>query len=184
MKTMTDLMIGYQFKYGPAWIKFYAGAVYEPQTNFGIIREYSNNLPEVVPIATQEKPLGAAVALQSYWALSDRVWATLNVTWLQPEEAASIYTRAAYEIYRSEGGLKFAAGAEANFSLIEGAGVSDCKVLRGCENNYQGGALLNLRYGANDFSLSGGLSQASDDAGSHAYASTRPYMSISYGRQF
>ena len=30
-KSVTDVMAGYQFNYGPAWVKLYAGAAYEAQ---------------------------------------------------------------------------------------------------------------------------------------------------------
>ena len=110
--------------------------------------------------------------------MSDRIWASLNVTWLQPNDSTSIYTRAAYEIYRDDSGLKISTGVEANFSLAGEPSPKDGRMFDHYKKYLQGGALLNLRYGVNDFSLSGGLSQASDETVS------RPYASISYGRQF
>ena len=68
-------------------------------------------------MAIQQKEFGAAAAFQSYWPVSDRIWASLNVTWLQPDSSTSIYSRSAYEIYRTKGGLTISAGAEASFSL-------------------------------------------------------------------
>ena len=166
-KDVADLMVGYQFKYGPAWIKLYAGAAYEAQTVIDWKRYNYNYLEK----SAQQKVVGAALAFDGYWPMSDRAWASLNVTWLQPVDSVSIYSRAAHEIYRTDWGLKISAGVEANISRVgEPNGASDLHI--------QGGALLNLRYGVNDFSLSGGLSQASDETVS------RPYASISYGRQF
>jgi hypothetical protein len=89
-----------------------------------------------------------------------------------------MYSRSAYEFYRTEGGLRLAAGAEANFALADEANFKEGQSFDVYRKYFQGGALLNLRYGSNDLSLSAGLSQASDESVS------RPYASISYGRQF
>ena len=173
-KDVADLMAGYQFAYGSATIKLYAGGAYGMRTGQGILA-----LDTVyVDVMRQEKTWGGAAAFQSYWPMSDRIWASLNVTWLQPDDSTSIYSRAAYEIYRTDGGLKIYAGAESNFSLTGEPSPKDGKMFDHYEKYLQGGALLNLRYGVNDFSLSGGLSQASNETVS------RPYASISYGRQF
>ncbi len=168
LKDAADVMIGYQFQYGPAWIKLYAGAAYEMQTRF-------NSDLGLIP---QPNTWGGAAAFQRYWPMSDRIWASLSVTWLQPDDSTSIYSRAAYEIYRDDSGLKISTGVEANFSLAGEPSPKDGRMFDHYEKYLQGGALLNLRYGVNDFSLSGGLSQASDETVS------RPYASISYGRQF
>ncbi len=112
LKEAADIMAGYQFKYGPAWIKLYAGAAYEADTRIARITYYY----DYVQAQTQQKSFGAAAAFQGYWPMSERIWASLNVTWLQPDHTMSVFSRAAYEIYRSEGGLKIAAGAEACFS--------------------------------------------------------------------
>ena len=164
-------MAGYQFNYGRAWIKLYAGAAYEAQAGT-TWRRYNYSYSEM---AIQQKEFGVALAFQSYWPVSDRVWASLSVTWLQPDSSTSIYSRSAYEIYRTEGGLMISAGAEAGFSL---GGEPSFKGGLAFDKYFRGGALLNLRYGSNDLSLSGGLSQASDESMS------RPYAGISYGRQF
>jgi hypothetical protein len=126
----------------------------------------------------QQNSWGAAAAFQSYWPVSDRVWASMNVTWLQPDDTASIYSRAAYKIYSTDWGLKISTGVETNFSLAGEPVFKAGKESDLYKKYIQGGALLNLRYGANDLSLSGGLSQASDEA------IARPYAGISYGRQF
>jgi len=170
LKSVSDLMAGYQFEYGPAWIKLYAGAAYGEQAAIGTT---FNGIYHVE--TPQRKAWGAAAAFQSYWPMSDRVWASLNVTWLQPNSLTSIYSRGAYDIYRTEGGLRISAGAETSFSLT---GEPTIKQGWAFEKYVQAGALLNLRYGRNDLSLSGGLSQPGGEAGSHLYAG------ISYGRQF
>jgi hypothetical protein len=186
LKDVTDLMVGYQFKYGPAWIKLYAGAAYEAQVTIDWKR-YNYNYGEN---SAQPKVIGAALAFQTYWPVSDRVWASLSVTWLQPDSSTSIYSRGAYEIYRTNGGLAISAGAEASFSSA-GAGSPynppTCHNLEGVEcydRQWRSGALLNLRYGANDLTLSGGMSQAYGQTVFGPYSSISPYASISYGRQF
>ena len=168
LKGLGDIMAGYQFNCGPAWIKLYAGAAYQVQ---------ARSLWDVGQIIKQQAK-GAAAAIESYWRVSDRVWASANVSWLQPDSAASLYSRAAYEVYRSDGGLKISAGAEARFSVNNADNFREGRALDLYNNYVRGGALINLRYGVNDLTLSGGMSQASDDAAS------RPYATISYGRQF
>ncbi len=181
----TDLMIGYQFEYGPAWIKLYAGAAYGAQT----VIDWNRYNYTYLENSAQQKVFGAALAVQGYWPVSDRVWASLSVTWLQPDSSTSIYSRGAYEIYR-DGGLAISAGAEASFSSA-GAGSPynqpTCHNLEGVEcydREWRSVALLNLRYGANDLTLSGGMSQAYGQTVFGPYASVSPYASISYGRQF
>ncbi len=167
LKSVSDIMTGYQFHWGAAWIKLYAGAAFQVQTRV---------LSSVGDI-TNEQNWGAAAAFQSYWRVSDRVWACMNASWLQPDNATSLYSRAAYEIYRSDGGFKISAGVEASLSINDANNFADGKALYLYDNYVRGGTLLNLRYGANDLSLSGGMSDASGDA-------ARPYAAISYGRQF
>jgi hypothetical protein len=185
-KNVTDVMAGYQFKYGPAWVKFYAGAGYEAQAGTSW-RRY-NYVYSGTPI--QQQGFGVAAAFQSYWRVSDRVWTSLSVTWLQPDSSISIYSRAIYDIYRTKGGLAISAGAEASLSSA-GAGIPYNQ--RTCHNgdgfecydsSRRAGALLNLRYGANDLTLSAGISQTYGQAGYGPYESTSPYASVSYGRQF
>ncbi len=168
LKGLSDIMAGYQFNYGPAWIKLYAGAAYQVQ---------ARSFWEVGQII-QQQAWGAAAAMESYWRVSDRVWASANISWLQPDNATSLYSRAAYEIYRSDGGLKISAGAEASLSVNNADEFREGRALDLYNNYIRGGALINLRYGVNDLTLSGGLSQASDEAAS------RPYATLSYGRQF
>ncbi len=163
-----DIMAGYQFSWDLAWIKLYAGAAYQAQT-----RMFWS-----VDAVTSEQAWGAAAAIQSYWRLSDRVWACINASWLQPDNAASFYSRAAYEIYRSDGGLKISAGAEDSLSVNNADKFQEGRALDFYNDYVREGALINLRYGSNDLTLSGGAARASGDA------ALRPYATISYGRQF
>jgi len=168
IKGAGDIMAGYQFNWGPGWIKLYAGAAYQVQTRmFWSVDE-----------VTSDQDWGAASAIQSYWRLSDRVWACINASWMQPGNATSLFSRAAYEIYRGDEGLKISAGAEDSLSVNNADNFKEGKALNLYDNYVRGGALINLRYGVNDLTLSGGISRASGDA------DLRPYATISYGRQF
>jgi hypothetical protein len=168
LKAVSSLMAGYQLNQGLAWVKLYAGAAYVSQER---IYYYAGS-------AMQKKDWGAALAFQSYWPLVDRLSASLNVTWLQPDGSTWIYTRTLYEFYRTSWGLQLSAGAEADLTLSgetcfrEGQGYEEYK------EYIRGGALLNLRYGANELSLSGGVMQAGGESEKY------PYASIGYGRKF
>ncbi len=168
LKNVSNLMAGYQFNYGRGTIKLYAGAAYEVET--------SRREIFYVSMVTQDKVWGAAAALQAYWPVSERMWASLDMTWVQPDQSAWIYSRSAYEFYRGDGGLRIGAGAEANFTLA--GDYKEGRAFGACKTFFRGGALLNLRYGSNDLSLSAGLSQATGED------VLRPYAGISYGRQF
>jgi Cellulose biosynthesis protein BcsS len=167
LKGLGDVMAGLQFQTGPFWIKLYAGAAYEAQARL---------FWEVGQIV-QQQSWGAAIAAEGYWQVSDRVWASGALSWLQPDSSGSLYTRAAYEIYRDEE-FRMATGAETGLTLGNADIYREGRALNDYNTYVRAGALINLRYGANDFSLSGGLSRASDEA------DTRPYATIRYGRQF
>ncbi len=163
-----DIMAGYQFNRGPVWIKLYAGAAYE----------FQERLIYQAGQTVQQQSWGAAASIESYWQASDHIWTSANISWLQPGNTTSVYSRAAYEIYRSGGGLKISAGAEAGFTLSNADDFKEGKALDLYNDYVRGGGLVNLRYGSHDLSLSGGLSQANDDS------AWRPYATIRYGRQF
>ncbi len=168
MKGVGDVMAGYQFDYGPLWIKLYAGAAYQLQMRLFW------QAGQVV----QQQAWGAAASVETYWQASDRIWAAANLSWQQPDNATALYTRAAYEFYRSSGGLKISAGAEAGLTVSNADDFAEGRALNLYDDYLRGGALVNLRYGVNDFTVSGGLSQASDETAWH------PYATISFGRKF
>jgi hypothetical protein len=168
LKTFGGAMIGYQVNYGQLWLKLYAGAAYQVQT-----RAFWDAGQLV-----QQNAWGPAAAIESFWRLNDRVWASANVSWLKPGNTMSLYTRGAYEVYRGESGLKISAGAESGVTINNAGLFKEGRALDLYNDYIRAGPLLNLRYGLHDFSLSGGLSQASDEA------APRPYASIRYGRQF
>jgi hypothetical protein len=172
LKSLGDIMAGYQLNRGTLWVKIYGGAAYleqtklnRPTTSWGLLH------------LSQEKGWGAAAAVETFWRASDRVWTSASVSWLQLHNTTSLYSRGGYEIYRSEKGLTFSAGAEASGALSNINFVSERRPDQ-YKDFIRGGALLNLRYGFHDLTLSGGLSQASDEA------AWRPYATLSYGKKF
>jgi hypothetical protein len=168
LKALGDAMMGYQTNYGQLWLKFYAGAAYQAQT-----RAFWQAGQLV-----QQKAWGITAAVESFWRASDRVWTSANVMWVNIDNTASLYIRGAYEVYRGESGLRISGGAEAGVTINNAGLFKEERALNLYNNYVRAGPLLNLRYGLNDFSLSGGLSQASDQTNLH------PYASIRYGRQF
>ncbi len=162
------LMAGYQFNRGPFWIKLYAGAAYQTE-----IQAFWQ-----AGVLAQQQAWGGAAAIEIYWRASDRLWSSTNVSWLQIGNSWNLYSRAAYEFYRTDWGLRVSGGAEDSFFVADANIFKEGKAL-GLYNDYvRGGALLNLQYGVNDFTFSGGLSDASNEA------VWRPYVTIRYGRKF
>jgi hypothetical protein len=167
LKGVGDVMAGVQFNLGTVWIKLYGGAAYEAQTR----------IFWQVGQVTQVQTWGGAAAAEGYLRLSDRIWTSAAISWVQPDSSASLYSRVAYEIYK-DGKLKISTGVEAGFTLGNADLYKEGLRLNQYNEYMRGGALLNVRYGVHDFSLSGGLSQASDET------FARPYATIRYGRQF
>ncbi len=168
IKGLGDIMAGYQFNRGPLWLKIYAGLSY--QTQMRLFWEAGRTV--------QQTDWGGAAAIEAYYRFNDRLWASANLSWLQPDNATSFYVRAAYEIYRGESGVIVSAGAETAFAISNADTFKEGEALNIYNNYSRAGGLLNVRYGRNDFSVSGGLSQASDET------AWRPYATIRYGRQF
>jgi hypothetical protein len=168
IKSLDALMVGYQTNYGPAWIKLYAGAAYLVQER---IFYYAGSV-------MQQKDWGAALAFQSYWPFANRVSLSVNVTWMQPNAATWVNTRALYELYRTSGGTKVSVGGEGNLSLAGENTFSEGRAYVAYKQYLRGGGVLDLQFQSSNFSLSGGVSQASDEA------AARPYVSLSFGRRF
>jgi len=168
LKTLSDVMAGYQFNWGNVWIKLYGGAAYQAHTPifWG------------AGLAIRQVGYGAVASVESYWqGNNSRFWASANLSWLQFDNTASFYERVAYEAYRDEG-LKLSIGVEAA-AMIKNANVYREGRRLDLYNEYtREGALLNARYWSHDLTLSGGFSRASDD---HAW---RPYVTLSYGKKF
>lgn len=163
-----DVMAGYQTKWDNVWIKFYAGATYQAQD---LIFWQEARM-------VQQKAFGAIAAIETYWQSSSRFWASANVSWLQFDNTSSVYDRVAYEILRDWEGLKLSVGMEASAMIRNANTYSDGRRLDLYNEYVREGALLNLRYGSHDLTLSGGLSKASDER------SSRPYATLSYGKKF
>jgi hypothetical protein len=168
LKAVGDVMAGYQFNRGSLWVKLYAGAAYQDQMR--VIWQAGR--------ITQQQGWGATGAIESFWRPSDRVWASANVTWLQFDNLTSLYSRAAYEVLRMEGGLTISTGGEAALAVSNADAFREGRQLDLYNNYVRAGGLINLRYGTHELTLSGGLSQASDEA------AWRPYATLSYGKKF
>jgi hypothetical protein len=168
MKALTDVMAGYQLHWEGFWIKLYAGAALQRQTRlfwrYGAI------------VATEE--YGATAAIETYWQGPGRLWGSLNLSWLQFDDTASLYERAAYEIVGAGEGLKVSVGAETGTILKSANAYRLGRRLDVQESFVKGGALLNLRYFSHDLTLSGGLGEASSEG------VWRPYATLSYGKKF
>jgi len=167
VKGLGAIMAGYQLQIGSFWLKAYAGAAYEEQLMaFWTIGQL-----------TTQQNWGAAGSLESYWQMTGRLWASIALSWIQPDNSGALYERVAYDFY-SAGDWKIAAGAEAGLMLGGADTFKEGKALDDYNSYSRMGALLDIRYGANDLCVSGGLANASDDG------SLRPYASIRYGRKF
>lgn len=168
LKALGDVMVGYQLNRGSLWVKVYAGAAYQGQAR--IIYEAGQII--------QQQNWGAVGSVETFWRLNDRIWTSVNVSLLQIDLTTSMFSRAAYEIFQGENGLRLSIGAEGGATASNANLFREGKRLDLYNDYLKGGGLINLRYGTHDLSLSGGLSQASDEA------AWRPYISLSYGKKF
>ncbi len=168
LETLADLMAGYQVQWGQLWIKLYGGAAYQGQTRIFW------QVGQTVPLQNY----GAAAGIETYWRGDGRFWASANVSWLQIDETVSLYERAAYEFAEVIEGLSVSCGAEIGATLKNADIYRTGTQLADEEGFVKGGALLNLRYGSHDLTLSGGMQKASDDGPWSLYAT------LSYGKKF
>ena len=168
VKGLGDLMAGYQFNQGPYWFKVYTGAAY--QLRMQIVWQAGQ--------IVQEPEWGAAAAVEGFWQVSNRLSFSASLSWLQPDNTVSLYSRSAYLLHRFDFGLDISSGGEAGLTISNANEFKEGKALGIYDGYMRAGPLIDLRYGSHDLTLSGGLSEASEDARS------RPYASIRYGRQF
>jgi hypothetical protein len=166
-KTVGAIMLGYQLNRGPLWLKFYGGAVHE--THAMMFWE------AVAAPVTQS--WGAKVAVESWLRAGDRSWISANLSWAQPHNEVSLFSRAGYEALRFDAGV-LSIGGEATGS-VNGVDFFD----RGGHLNrfhdvLRGGGFLDLRYGSHDILLSGGWEQGRRDNSPH------PYATLTYGKKF
>ncbi len=168
LKALGDVMAGYQLNWENIWVKLYAGAASQAQAlAFWQVGQI-----------VQQKSYGATAAVETFWQGGSGFWASGNLSWLQFDNTASFYGRVAYKIMQESEGLTLSVGAETG-AMIKNADIyRDGKRLDLYNEYVREGALLNLRYGSNDLTLSGGFASASDDS------AWRPYATISYGRKF
>jgi hypothetical protein len=168
MKTLTDLMAGYQLHWDSLWIKLYAGAALQRQTR--LFSRYG------VVVSTQE--YGATAAVETFWRGPGRLWGSMNLSWLQFDDTFSLYERAAYEVVRAGEGLNVSIGAETGTISKSANAYRLGRRLDVQERFVKGGALIDLRYFSHDLTLSGGMEEASSEG------VWRPYATLSYGQKF
>ena len=168
LKTLGDVMVGYQLNWKDIWIKIYAGAAYQAQTQaFWDVWQM-----------TQQQSYGTTAAVETYWKGSSGFWISANLSWLQFDNTTSFYDRIAYQILHDIEGLDLSVGAETG-AMVRNADIyKDGRRLDIYNEYVREGALINFRYGSHDLTLSGGFARASDE---NAW---RPYATISYGKKF
>ncbi|MBT3069702.1 cellulose biosynthesis protein BcsS [Rhodomicrobium sp. Az07] len=168
-----SLSAGYQANRGPVWVKAYVGAAYATRadrlSDDGHVAWDADKLE-------QSMQFGAIASIDVWWRLADRIWTSANASYSQVANTASLYGRAAYEIHRDEA-ICLSLGVEGSFSSYK-ENFSEGNRAGKNETYAKAGALLNMRYGANDISLSGGGASASENEDYRAYAT------VSFGRKF
>lgn len=168
LKTLGDVMAGYQLHWEQIWVKLYAGAAYQAQT-----RAFWQAGQLV-----QQKSYGATTAVETFWQGSRGFWASGNLSWLQFDNTGALYGRIAYKFMQENEGLNLSLGAETGAMIKNADKYRDGRRLDLYNEYVREGALFNLRYGSNELTLSGGFAKASDED------AWRPYATISYGRKF
>ena len=170
--TQANVMAGYMFQWQNIWIKLYAGAAYQ-------VTSYHIQSYDFWSINTllSERNFGAAAALETYWEAESGFWVSGNLSWIQQNNTASFYGRAAYKIMKESEGLNLSVGGETGVTVWDPDIYRDGK-RAGYDEYVRGGALINLRYGSNELTLSGGLAADMEERG------WRPYATVSYGRKF
>jgi len=168
-----SLSAGYQANRGPLWIKAYAGVAYATRMD----RLFdAGHVAWDVDRLERNSQFGMIASLDVWWRVADRIWTSANASHSQIRNTTSLYGRAAYEIYRDDA-IRLSLGAEGSFSSYAET-FSEGDTTGRNETYAKAGALLNLRYGANDISLSGGGVSASEEKDYRAYAT------LSVGRKF
>ncbi len=175
MTTLGDVMAGYQLNWGNIWAKLYAGAAYQAQTQA---------FWEAGQIVTQ-KNYWATAAVEGFWQGGSGFWASGNLSWLQFDNTTSFYGRFAYKLMSGEG-LNLSVGAETTATIKNAESFDVGRRLNLYNECVREGALLNLRYGSNELTLSGGLAIDRDESTwrSSPTISAGSYATLSYGRKF
>lgn len=157
-KSAGNIAIGYQANFGILWLKTYAGAVY---------RQHTKTLDDIV-LLSSELEAGALLAVESWWRLDERAWASFDVSWTSLDNGASVYSRAAYDITLQDRlWPAFAAGVEA------GAYSDDINPA-----GHKVGMFTQARWERHEVTLSGGYMYSGDEE------EAQPYAGLSYGRKF
>lgn len=150
-----DLLLGYQANYRFLWLKLYAGASY---------RHESDSL-EGLPVRHNENT-GALAAIETWWRLGEKDWASLDASWSGIGNGVSVFSRLGRDVQNFTRGPVIALGIEAAFHREEESPVAE-----------KAGPFLQARWERHEVTLSGGLSR--DDE-----REWQPFGSLSYGRKF
>jgi hypothetical protein len=168
LKALGDVMAGYRLHWEQIYVKVYAGAAYQAQT-----QAFWQAGQRV-----QQQSYGATTAVETFWQGSSGFWASGNLSWLQFDNTGTFYGRAAYKIMQENQGFNLSIGAETGAMIKNADKYRDGRRLDLYNEYVREGALFNLRYGSNELTVSGGVAKASDEG------AWRPYATISYGKKF
>ncbi len=163
-----DLMAGYQYNRGSLWLKFYGGVAFQGQNRF-----FWDAGQQSV-----EQNWGAKAAVESWWRPSPRLWASVDLSWLELNKQTTLHSRLAYEVTALERGASLSLGGEIGATRADAGLFKEGKPLDQYGNFIRAGPLLSLRIGMHELSFSGGLSQNSGEV------NWRPYATLSYGKKF
>ncbi len=167
-RTYADVMAGYALNYGSVWAKVYLGAAYQGDTR--LYREVST--------LRAKADFGAKAAVETWWNLGDRSWAGMNVSYVEIDKTASLYSKLGYDFIRFKNGLTVAFGAEVGATQTRSVRHSAGRTSDEPDDLIRGGGLLALRYGRHDLNVSFGAARE-DRMGDIS-----PYAALSYGRKF
>jgi hypothetical protein len=163
-----DLMAGYQYNQGSLWVKFYAGMAFQGQTRF---------LWDAAQQSIQQN-WGPKTAIETWWRPTNRLWLSVNLSWLKPNDETGLNSRAAYEFTCLKGAASLSLGGEMGATRANANIFKEEKRLDQYNDYFRAGPFLSLRYGMHEFTVSGGFAE---DSYSMA---RRPYATLSYGKKF
>jgi hypothetical protein len=156
-----DLLVGYQMQLGPLTVKAFGG-----------LMAAENRLQPDDPETTIRGPgMGAKVALETWWTMSEQAWSSLDLSWGSLHESYSARARLGWRFLPD-----LSAGLEAG-----AAGNVECDIARV-------GAFLRYEWASGEVSVSGGISNDKllDDAvarASLAHANV-PYATFAWLTRF
>ena len=153
--SLADLLIGYHKQVGPLTLKAFGGLMVA-----------DHQLAPDDPAATIRGPgAGAKVALEAWWAVSERAWAALDLSWGSLHDSYGARTRLGWRLVPA-----LSAGVEA-----EAAGNDDCNIARA-------GGFLRYEWASGELSLSS--DKLLDDARRANLDASVPYAAMTWLTRF